>query len=90
MGYVKNYFVPEASEYNEEYFYLGEDEYIENLAALNEFEQEEIEHEYDLADLNRCIYLIKERAAELDIACDEAVAALSDFINRYESAIGID
>ena len=87
MGFVKQYYMPDV---NDEYFYFQEDAYLDALDVADEMERVIIEEEFNVVEFTRTITLIKECAAEFGIECDNATAALQDFINRYEEALKED
>lgn len=87
MGSVKEYYMPDVDDYNNEYFFHLEDEYYEALDIMDEIERDRFENEYNAIELHNALTTIQECAANLGITCDTAVAALTDFIERYENAI---
>ena len=82
-----NYDIVENDNFNDEYFYFQEEAYMDALDVMDEMEQAMIEDELNVVDLTRTIGLIQECAAEFDLACENATAALQDFIDRYEQAL---
>lgn len=89
MAFV-NYDIVENDNYNDEYFYFQEEAYIDALDVIDEMVQATIENEMNVVELTRTIGLIKECATEFGLACEDATAALQDFINRYEEALKED
>ena len=76
MGFVKDmYTLNVMDDYNEEYFYLMEDDYMEEVS---------MDAEYQAMELTHAVELLKEISQDSGISCDEAVAALNDFIYTFE------
>jgi len=90
MGFVKQYYMPDVDDINDEHFYFQEDAYYDALDVADEMERVIIEEEFNVVELTRTITLIKECAAEFGIECDNATAALQDFIVEYEQALKED
>lgn len=83
MGYVKDYLVSEPSDYNEEYFYMCEDEYLDSMSM----EEIRLEDEYNVVELTHAIGVLQKCAKETGLSCEKATAALSKFIEEYEDAL---
>lgn len=83
MGYVKDYLISEPSDYNEEYFYMREDEYLDDMSA----EEVRLDDEYNMVELTHAIEVLQECAEETGLSCEKATAALSKFIEEYEDAL---
>jgi hypothetical protein len=90
MGYVKDYFISEPNDFNEEYFYMREDEYYDALDAMSAAEEARLEDEYNVVELMHAIAVLQECAEETGISCEKAVAALNKFIEEYEDTIELD
>lgn len=90
MGFVKQYYMPDVDDINDEYFYFQEDAYYDALDVADEMERVIIEEEFNVVELTRTITLIEECAAEFGIECDNATTALQDFIVEYEQALKED
>lgn len=85
MGYVKDYLVSEPSDYNEEYFYMCEDEYLDAVSV----EETRLDDEYNIVELTHAIGVLQECAEETGLSCEKAAAALNKFIREYEDALAL-
>lgn len=88
MGYVKDYYFTDPSDYNEEYFYALQDEY-EEYQDVGDFieNDEQIEKEYNCVEIAHIINLIERLGQETAIAYENATAALKEFLDKYEQTL---
>lgn len=87
MGYVKEYFIDEPHDYDEEYFFVNED-YEEYDAEINEeWDNAQLQEEYNLTDLNAAIGIICEVGNRFHINNDDVLYYLREFIKDYEKEV---
>lgn len=71
-----NYDITELSDYN-----------ADILFQFADIQEEIDEREYDMITILNVIPILQECAAEVGISCDDAVAALQDFVDKYDKAV---
>ncbi len=87
MGYVKDYYFTEPSDYNEEYFYALQDEYEDYGDAGDFIDDEQMDKEYDCVEIAHIINLIERLGQETAIPYENATAALKEFLDKYEQTL---
>lgn len=90
MAFDNDYTIMEDSAYNEEYFYMCEDEYYDALDVMSAEEEARMQDEYNMVELMHAITVLQECAEETGISCEKAVAALNKFIKEYEDTVRLD
>ena len=90
MGFVKEYYMPDVDDYNDEYFFEMEERYYDALDVLDSMREAQLEDEFNVVELNNAVNLISQLAEEFGLSADKATAALKDFIKEYESVVALD
>ena len=84
---MPNSYIPEISDFNDEFFYFEEDRYYDSLDYMQEEREKDLEHECNIVELTHTLNLLEQLAQDTGLTCDTAVAALQDFISRYERIV---
>ena len=78
MGFVKDMYA--MDDYNDDYFYFMQEKYED----IDDIMGGEIAVEYEATEILHTMNLLREISNSTGIACDTAVAALNDFLDKYE------